>query len=197
MALLLFVNAFGQAKKDLDIDYMLRGHIYVKSSIEDTGAPGGYGGSDNAALPTGNTFAEKGFFLTIDTSQNAVFAEEYNGYKLYIVNKSDSLVKLKASDSRLSLIAEAYYNNKWQPIEYLPSSWCGNSYHYVSLQQEEYWTATIPKFTGKLAVKLRYKLIVGVNHFVYSNEIEAHINKGQLTNKEGHNPNGLMDPYND
>jgi hypothetical protein len=30
-----------------------------------------------------------------------------------------------------------------------------------------------------------------------SGKIWASINKGQLENKEGHKPNGIMDPYND
>jgi hypothetical protein len=39
--------------------------------------------------------------------------------------------------------------------------------------------------------------MISKDKFIYSNEIETSINKGQLTKKEGHKPNGIMDPYND
>jgi hypothetical protein len=121
----------------------------------------------------------------------------YNGYKLYIANVTDSIVRLDASDSRLSVIAEVFYQGDWRPIEYLPRTWCGNSYHSVYLKQNEYWEFHIPKFIGKLKTKLRYKLIIDKDHYLYSNEVQTSINKGQLDIKQGHEPNGIMDPYNE
>jgi hypothetical protein len=197
--LLLSSTTFGQKKQDLNIDFMLRGHIYAKSSVEDTSALGGFGGSDN--LPKKITrnlvLADKRLILKIDTTQTATINDKYNGYKLYIANKTDTIVRLHASDSRLRVIAEVFYKGEWKPIEYLPSSSCGNSYHDVYLKQNEYWEFEIPKFTGKIKTKLRYKLILGKDNFLYSNEIQTGINKGQLENKEGHKQKGIMDPYND
>ena len=190
---------FGQTKKDLNIDFMLRGHIYAKSSIRDSTAFGGFGGSDNIPKKMNDSlnFSENGLFLKIDTTKNATINDKFNGYKFYIGNKSDTIVQLDASDSRLYVIAEVYYQDKWQPIEYLPSSWCGNSYHSVYLKQNEYWTFDIPKFKGKIKTKLRYRLMVSKDNFIYSNEIFTSINKKQLEEKQGHKPTGLMDPYND
>lgn len=200
-AIILFLcsTTFGQKKPDLNIDFMLRGHIYAKSSIIDTTALGGFGGSDNLPKKINESLAlaDRGLLLKIDTTQTTTINDKYNGYKLYIANKTDTIVRLDASDSRLSVIAEVFYQGEWKPIEYLPSSWCGNSYHDVYLKQNEYWEFDIPKFTGKLRTKLRYKLILGKDKYYYSNEIQASINKGQLENKEGHKPNGIMDPYND
>lgn len=178
---------------------MLRGYIYAKSSIEDSTALGGFGGSDNVAksLKGNDFFNEKGFFLKIDTTRKVKLEEKYNGYNFYIVNKSDSTVKLVASDSRLFVIAEVLYKGKWKPIEYLPSSWCGNSYHDVYLKQNEYWEFKVPKYDGKIKTKLRYSLMVGIEKFIYSNEIEVKINKKQLSEKMEYNSKGLMDPYND
>jgi len=197
--LLLCSTTFGQKKQDLNIDFMLRGHIYAKSSIIDTTALGGFGSSDNLPKKINEnlTLASSGMLLKIDTTKTTTINDKYNGYKLYIANKTDTIVRLDASDSRLSVIAEVFYKGEWKPIEYLPSSWCGNSYHDVYLKQNEYWEFDIPKFTGKIKTKLRYKLILGKDKYLYSNEIQTSINIGQLENKEGHKPNGIMDPYND
>lgn len=197
--LMLCSTTFGQKKQDLNIDFMLRGHIYAKSSIEDSTALGGFGSSDNLPKKINEklTLTSSGLLLKIDTSQTSTINDKYSGYKLYIANKTDTIVRLDASDSRLSVVAEVFYKGEWKPIEYLPSSWCGNSYHEVYLKQNEYWEFDIPKFTGKIKTKLRYKLILGKDKYLYSNEILTSINKGQLKNKEGHNPNGIMDPYND
>ena len=197
--LLLCSVTFGQKKQDLNIDFMLRGHFYAKSSIIDTTALGGFGGSDNLPKKINEnfTFTTDELLLKIDTTQTTTINDKYNGYKLYIANKTDTIVQLEASDSRLNVIAEVFYKGDWKPIEYLPSSWCGNSYHYVYLKQNEYWEFDIPKFTGKIKTKLRYKLILGKDNYLYSNEILTSINMGQLKNKQGYKPTGIMDPYND
>ena len=199
IVLLLCSVTFGQKKQDLNIDFMLRGHIYAKSSIIDTTALGGFGGSDNLPKEINEklTLLDSELLLKIDTTLATTINDKYNGYKLYIANKTDTIVRLEASDSRLSVIAEVFYKGEWKPIEYLPSSWCGNSYHDVYLKQNEYWEFDIPKFTGKIKTKLRYKLILGKYNYIYSNEILTSINKGQLKNKEEYKPNGIMDPYND
>lgn len=197
--LLLCSMTFGQKKQDLNIDFMLRAHIYAKSSIIDTTALGGFGGSDNLPKEINKSlnFATNGLLLKIDTIQKTTINKKYIGYKLYIANKTDTIVRLDASDSRLSVIAEVFYKGEWKPIEYLPSSWCGNSYHEVFLKPNEHWEFDIPKFTGKIKTKLRYKLILDKDKYLYSNEILTSINIGQLKNKEGHKPNGIMDPYKD
>lgn len=191
--------SFGQTFIDLNIDFMLRGSIYAKSSIIDSTALGGFGGSSNAPkkMNESNTFTESGLFLKIDTSQLVSINNKYNAYNLYIGNNSDSTIALLSSDSRLYVVAEVYYKNKWHPIEYLPSSWCGNSYHRVYLRQKEYWEFKVPKFSGKIKTKLRYSLKVYASLYIYSNEIDASFNLKQLTEKPEYEPSGLMDPYND
>ncbi len=197
--LLLNSFTFGQRNQDLNIDFMLRGNIYAKSSILDSTALGGFGSSSNLPIKIDEKFThtEEGLFLKIDIIQLTTINGMYNGYKLYIVNKTDTIVQLTASDSRLSVIAEVFYQGEWKPIEYLPSSWCGNSYHKVYLKQNEYWEFDVPKFTGKIKAKLRYKLTLRNGKYIYSNEIPTSFNKKQLEIKQGHNPTGLMDPYND
>ena len=192
------IPGFGQKQEDVNIKYMLAGYIYAASSVDDTLALGGHGGSNTfpKGIYRGFFPQEKGFFLHIDDDKVVPLNEKYTGYKFYIANKSDSLMWFSASDSRLSVIAEAYIDSKWQPVEYLPQSWCGNSYHRVSLKSGEYWEFVVPKFSGEEKAKIRYALKYGKG-YVYSNEVEASINREQLTVKEEYTPNGLMDPYED
>ncbi|TDE17130.1 hypothetical protein [Dyadobacter psychrotolerans] len=195
--IILNLSSFGQTKKDLNINYKLRGQIYAKSSIEDSTAAGGFGTSDNFAKQINDSliFSETGIFLKIDTAKTITIADKFNAYNLYLGNKSDTILRLEASDSRLSVVAEAFYKNEWKPIEYLPSSWCGNSYHNIYIKTNQFWIFVIPKFTGKIKTKIRYRLAISKGHYIYSNEISTSINKGQLSAKQGHKSQGLMDPY--
>jgi len=179
----LLVSA--QETVDFNVEYMLEAKIFVKSSIEDSIALGGFGESENLPkiINDSNGFNENGFFLKIDTSNKVLISDYYNAYKFFIVNKSDSIIKLKAHDSRINVIAEVYVNYEWQPIEKIVNSWCPNSKHYVYLKPNEYWEFDIPKFSGLVKTKLRYKLDLGNENYIYSNEIFASINKSQLSRK--------------
>lgn len=197
--ILLFSAAFSQTRKDVDINFMLQGHIFVHSSIGDSTAYGGFGSSDNfpKIIARNDVFSGNGIFLKVDTAIIVTYGNRYNGYNLYLCNKSDTTLRLVACDSRIDVIAEVFYNGEWRPIEYLPASWCGNSYHRVFLKQNEYWEFIVPKFSGKIKAQLRYSLMIGPDQFIYSNEITTFINQGQMTKIEGHKPKGIMDPYND
>ena len=195
--ILLAHLAIGQEKKDVAVNYMLRGYFYASSSVVDTGSPGGFGGSSNQSRPIDRTiqFAPQGLQLYIDTTQKTTFLGEYKGQTVYLVNATDTVYGFSAMDSRLSIHAEALISNQWKPIEYLPSSWCGNSYHTVYLPAGQYWTFKSPIYTGKLKTKLRYKLVVKGQQIIYSNEVVAYINEQQLTKQQGHESTSIMDPY--
>lgn len=193
-----FSNIFGQLKTDLNINFKLRGDKYVQTSIEDTTALGGFAKSDNLPKKYVDSLnsSEVGLILKIDINKSTSFENKYNGYKLYLINKTNNTVGLDASDSRLDIVGEVFYKGKWQAIEYLPSSTCGNSYHTVFLKQNEFWEFDIPKFNGKINTKLRYKLTMNKSN-LYSNEIPTSINKNQMLKIKKYNQNGLMDPYNE
>jgi hypothetical protein len=198
VAILSFeLNSIAQKHKDLDINYMLRGQIYAQSAIKDKEALGGFAQSDNEprSITEEQNFSGKGLLLKVDTSKIIKIGDSFNGYHFYIANKADSIVRLDASDSRLNVVAEAFVNGKWSPIEYLPNSWCGNSSHHVYLNRNQYWQFVVPKFRGKIKARIRYKMSLenGIN--IYSNEVLASVNKGQLTKKQKYSPNGIMDPY--
>jgi hypothetical protein len=187
--------------KRINVSYMLRGYFYAASGVKDTLAPGGFGESGNHPKTinskTKYTNTGSGPVMEIDTSEIVSFGNGYEGYKMILANQSGKTLKFSASDSRLNIIAEVFINKAWRPIEYLPSSWCGNSYHTLYLKDNGYWEFAIPKYYGKVKVKLRYKLQGVQNEVYYSNEIQASINMKQLTVKEGHKPQDLMDSYND
>jgi hypothetical protein len=112
-------------------------------------------------------------------------------------------VRFAAQDSRLYMNMQALdAQNNWRDIEYLPSSWCGNSYHTTALDPQHFWQFAMPVFKGIMQTRIRLKLRIQredtkkQNEF-YSNEVKASINPAQFWRKEDYYPNGIMDPYND
>ena len=105
---------------------------------------------------------------------------------------------IAASDSRLNLVQEAMdTDGTWKEIEYLPSSWCGNSYHSVYLAPHHYWEFVAPKYSGPQRTKLRFKLTLSPDRVLYSTAYDGGIHPEQFTVKQGHNPTNIMDPYTD
>lgn len=100
-------------------------------------------------------------------------------------------------------------NGEWADIEYLPSSWCGNSIHTLTLAPHEKWDFTTPVYHGINNTKLRIALYYIDQSFeaeypwnrkelvVYSNEYNGSINPAQFWRKRDYRPSGLMDPYMD
>jgi hypothetical protein len=126
------------------------------------------------------------------------FQGRHRGFLVLLVNATDKSVWFSASDSRLSIVREAIdKDGAWKPIEYLPSSWCGNSYHRVLLPAGEAWTFTAPTYRGTFATRMRFVLQQEKGESIYSNEFPGSINREQFSAKEKRAPMGLMDPYND
>ncbi len=188
-----------QSKKNLSMKYMLSGYLFAGTVREDTNASGGFADSDNVPknLSKGFKTSKTGLFIYVDTLSHATFAQKYNGYKLFIVNKTDVEVGIPASDGCLNAVAEAWVDGKWQAVEYYPSSWCGNSYHTVFAKPNQFWEFVVPQYTGELPTKIRYRLQLKGNKCIYSNEFRAGINRKQLGEKQEHESQGLMDPYTD
>lgn len=203
------ILAFGQKQttsaplEDLNIDFMLRGYFYAGSHIKDENAFGGFGSSDNfPKLIKSDVNPPKGKISLIALpDEETVFSSKYKGIKLLLVNSTDEKVGFSASDSRLYIVQEALdTDGKWKPVEYLPSSWCGNSYHTVFLGANEYWEFSAARFTGEAKTKMRFRLDQHNSSTnknpIYSNEFDGSINKKQFTEQKPYNPSGIMDPYN-
>ena len=178
----------------LNIKYILRGYCYAGSQ-PNPGDLGGFWPSKNMPVnfPSFYIPKKKSTELIAFPNEKANFGKNYEGFKLVLANPTDKDVKMSASDSRLSIVMQAKIEGeKWRNIEYLPSSWCGNSYHTVTLPANKSWVFIAPIYNGKIKAKLRF--VLGK---ITSNEFEGSINKEQFTIKQGHKPTGIMDPYNE
>lgn len=191
----------------LNIDFMNRGYFYARSrSREDNDLYDNWGHSSNGSRPiTPNidtTTAQ--LQLVIDLQRESLWAERYKGAGLFVSNASRDTLFFPAQDGRLDLTIQAKdTTGLWRDIEYLPSSWCGNSYHTLTLPPHEQWEFATPVYTGEFKTKIRAKLQFkkskdqGSEDIIFSNEINGSINPGQFWNKRQYSPRGIMDPYND
>ena len=119
------------------------------------------------------------------------------GFMVILANSSGVDADFEAQDSRINVIREAMdRQGRWRPIEYLPNSWCGNSYHRVYLPPNRYWVFTAPEYSGPFSTRMRF-VLEQPGFRIVSNEFRGSINVEQFDRKQGHTPTNIMDPYND
>jgi hypothetical protein len=176
----------------VNITYLNRGYFYAYSkSTNSEHNSGGWAASRNEPVPLKSNHKDK---------NELVLKEE--GFKLYIQNYSIDTIQFNAQDSRLYMKLQAKNKNgEWKDIEYLPSSWCGNSYHTIELPSNCYWQFDLPKYEADFKTLLRAELkyinpITKKEKLIYSNEFDGSINPGQFWRKPDYIPRGIMDPYN-
>ncbi|HEY3404717.1 MAG TPA: hypothetical protein VGK59_15110 [Ohtaekwangia sp.] len=198
------VSAQNTEPEPLRIDFKNRGYFYAASPpLASTSGFGGWGGSGNMYQMMENLsgYASNTVVVSIDVSTPARFAEKYKGYTLQLINTKKDTIFFDVQDSRLNMKLQARdTDGKWKDIEYLPSSWCGNSYHMLYLPKGCYWSFTIPAYDGKIRTFVRAALAWKTSRdseeqWIYSNEVPAGINPGQFTNIPKYNSSGIMDPY--
>lgn len=185
--------------KEMNVKFMVRGYCFAGSRVDDK-ALGGFGKSDNAPKKLANKQLGQNNEITLVALPNeqVPFAGHYQGMRLLLINRTGNEAEFPASDSRLSIVQEALdTDGKWKPIEYLPSSWCGNSYHRVFLPKDHYWEFAAPRYTGSIKTKLRFALHTRGQKPIYSNEFQGSINREQFSIRQGHTPSNIMDPYRD
>lgn len=200
-------NTEKQNEQLLNIDYMNRGYFYASSPYKtELAGFGGWGGSGNDFKKISNSKRFKKGKLNVLVSQNdtATYRETYSGMKLYVANTASDTLYFDAQDSRLYLKIQAQdKNGEWKDIEYLPSSWCGNSYHSLFLPPNHNWEFVIPQYNGEFKTKFRAELMYKKDKdqeeddVIHSNEYDGSINPGQFWRKTPYYPSGLMDPYYD
>lgn len=192
----------------LNIDYINRGYGYV--------FPGGLSREYNRQLLTNhqNKHAAPSkavaILATIDTTKTIPFLEKYKGMKLTIKNVAGRTITFPSQDHRIDVKLQALdTDGLWKDIEYLPSSWCGNSYGPLDLKAKGKWELSMPVYEGVIATKVRAEICIfdpndkNLNEykrkktFVYSNEVRMSINPGQFWRKPEYKSGGLMDPYNE
>jgi len=186
----------------LDIDYMMRGYNYTYSLKEkkESDDPNLNFPESLNKLPYVNNPEE--IFLKYESGKPSIFYDNIAANKLYLINNSKDSVSFASQDNRLYMRIQALdKNNNWRYIEYLPQSWCGNSYYYVSLQPGYFWSFDIPIYDGifdtKMRIQLNGALVNGKTINLYSNEFEGSINPAQFWRKVEYYPSGVMDPYNE
>lgn len=191
--------------KPLNIHYKNRGHFYASSApLQSTAGFGGWADSDNLYQPVRNQPQGMGnkLIVLLKPEERHTLADKFSGFAAYVINTTNDTIFFQAQDSRLNMKLQAQdKKGEWRDIEYLPNSWCGNSYHHVYLPARYQWMFTVPEYTGTLKTKLRailgYKLEMDAEEqWLYSNEIDGSVNPGQFTRMPKYTPNGLMDPYN-
>jgi len=135
-----------------------------------------------------------------NTTTNQLTLIEENG-QLFLKNFSKQGISLAAQDSRLDIKLQAK-NKKgtWADIEYLPNSWCGNSYHTIALPSLYFWEFTLPKYQGSFNTELRATLSyteTGAEKpkTIYSNTFKGSVNPGQFWRKPNYKATGIMNPY--
>lgn len=193
--------------KNLDIDFMNRGYFsaYSKPNKNDLG---GYGTSINIPKKIKNEkFPNKKLSLIVHVESKDTIFGNFNAYNVTLSNLTNKEINFSAQDSRLYMKVQGKDEDGiWKDIEYLPNSWCGNSYHTLTLEKNNYWSFKTPIYSGGFKTKLRIELMITnrnenetekKNIIVYSNEYEGSINPGQFWNRLEYYPNGIMDPYNE
>jgi hypothetical protein len=185
------VPARGSVKHSINVRYQLRGYFHAGGHTEGLG---GFAESKNLPRPTRQS---PGRVTLQALPTQLVKFNRYDGYRVLLINGTAKELMLEAQDSRLPIVHEAQdAQGQWQAIEYLPQSWCGNSYHELFLPPRHYWQFEAPHYTGSFSTMLRLRLDTPSGP-IYSNEFAGSINPEQLVaeNRQGHTPADLMDPY--
>jgi hypothetical protein len=183
------------------VDHMLRGYFYAGSDTSE--GLGGNATSDNMPRPLSALNESSGLAAGLHVlalfDQDRPFDRRFDGFRVIVANTTSSGLVFEAQDSRLAIVHEAIdESGKWAPIEYLPQSWCGNSYHQLTLPAHSYWEFTAPHYDGEFTTRLRIRVAVRDDdheRLVYSNEFAGSIHKTQFTTKQGHHATNVMDPY--
>ena len=195
--------------ENVNIDYMNRGYFYAWSEPAERDN-GGFGTSRNipSRIPSQNTFAPNTLSVIAQPHLKTNVSGSA-GSTVIVANTTKSKIEFNAQDSRLNMKVQAKdHKGQWRDIEYLPSSWCGNSYHTLTLDPKQSWTFSSPAYEGGFATKLRVQLTfidpsdksdkrsrTRKEITIYSNEYDGSVNPGQFWRKPDYSPAGIMDPY--
>ena len=188
--------------RPLNLDYMNRGYFYASSPvIGDLGNHGGWADSKNEFIDLPDPDRSE-LYIHVAEKEETIWRDGVRGIPLAVVNGSSDTLYFEAQDSRLYMKVQARdQNGEWRDIEYLPSSWCGNSYHTRFLPPEAAWRFTMPVYEGEFSTELRIKLLYRRDHSdgedltLYSPEFAGSVNPGQFWRKREYTPAGIMDPY--
>lgn len=158
--------------------YMLRGYCYGTTEK-------GASGKSGALVPLNTEYQQDKTqpYLTADPYVNTDFYG-MQGMLLVLGNPTSKAVAFETSDNRLYLVQEAQDRDGcWRPVEYLPWSWCGNSYYDILLPAKHQWSFAVPRYTGSYKTVLRFRLTNG-DATIYSNVFAGSIHLSQFSVKQ-------------
>lgn len=180
------------AQSCLDINEAIPGYFYAGSNLGDSTYSNGFYESPNYPKPLAaiNQDVEGADSLRLIALPDSVatFRAGISGFKVFLINQTDRSISIDAEDSRLDIIRQVYYKGQWRNIEYLPHSWCGNSYHKMILDAGKFWDFTAPCIVGKIPAKSRFVLLRYQQTPLISNTFNGSFNRGQIAKKGKTNP---------
>ncbi len=165
------------------VEFVNRSSCYAGCEQEDPDAVGGYGRCPNPSRKVRPQSSGRGLYIL---AQPDVVTAVRNGSRMRVslVNQTDKLLAFAACDSGLAIVQEAQDTDGiWKPIETLPASHCGNSYHRVFLAQNHFWAFSAPRYKGTIPTKLRFAMTLTDGSKLYSNVFDGSINPSQFTSK--------------
>ncbi len=204
----LLIGHLGMAQtstlKPFTVKYMVRGHFHASSKgPAELNGHGGWGGSSNGSARFTPSSGPIGLQVLVDSSRVVPWDSLYEGRMVTVRNNGPDTLYFPAQDSRLHMKAQAKKDGSFSDIEYLPSSWCGNSYHTLFLAPGEQWQFVMPNYSGPLKTSLRLELAYrttaeGVEEkLLHSQPFPGSVHPEQFSEKKEYRPGGIMDPYND
>ena len=171
LILLLSAAAILRAAEPAHFKVMQAASCFAGNEENDPRALGGYGASNNLPkrLSGKEKIKEGDVYLEITQGREVLFQKKYEGLLLRLINGGAKKTAIDASDSRVAIVQEAQTKDGiWKEIEYLPSSWCGNSFHHVYLEPKQFWEFTVPRYSGPLKTNIRFKLVLSPTRTIYS-----------------------------
>lgn len=175
--------------KPLEVKERQTGWYSAVSKLKNTDTRDGIGVRWNWPKELGDKpWGAKGTISLVAFPEEAVAYGKHRGMALRLINRGKEPATFDGCDSGLPIIQEARdAQGRWREIEDTRSSWCGNSYHQLSLGATEYWEFAAPVYTGATKTKIRFRLdasdLRGGNakdHWIYSNEFDGAVTKAQL-----------------
>jgi hypothetical protein len=190
LAVALFLPAgCGSEKRDLP-----RGWYCAGSKLTDDKALGGFGPCDNFPKKCANESpGTKGQLSLVAYPAEVVDLGKRKALLLRLVNRTDKVMAFSACDSQLYIVQEALDGTgQWKRLETFPDTFCGNSFHRVFLEPNEYWEFFALPRDDSFKTKLRFRLEPGGERGIaegggalYSNEYEGSIDPAGFVQDAG------------
>jgi hypothetical protein len=139
------------------------GRYYAGSNVKDEDALGGFGACNNFPKKCAKGFpGREGALSLVAYPDEIAVVGKVQTMPLRLVNRTGKTVGFSACDSRLYIVQEALLEDgRWQALEKFPETFCGNSFHRVFLESNEYWEFFAPCRVGWHRTKLRFRLVPG------------------------------------